>query len=307
MIDATEGPVIAGGAPETGDHGSAPHKRLVVCAGTYGSASTWMFNVVSTLLRAHDPARAFARLYVDHANADLDHALATANSVVVKTHSPSPLLRLVAAAPPVRVVLTCRDPRDSTASLMQRFGMPFHLAFADVLRSVQAASLLHDLPNAMTFRYEDAFAGQPDTIAMLCRHLAIDPQDMPARTIIEQFSPDSVIATIRGLEEAGRIDLTRPATLRFDAETHWHANHVGDGTIGKFAAVLSETQTIAVEHATRRYMAMFGYQPACAGIKSGTSLEFGSDGVGSAFCSGFGEVEIGAPGRARRRPGSSSR
>jgi hypothetical protein len=81
--------------------------------------------------------------------------------------------------------------------------------------------------------------------------------------------------------------------LQFDAASHWHPNHVGDGLVGKYARKLTDDQIMAVEIAGRDFMERFGYAPLTSGLPSGYAIDFGPSGcVNRSVAHGFFRAEM---------------
>jgi hypothetical protein len=235
--------------------------KLVVCAGLKSSASTWLYNVILELLKTQAPDRrghkprvvAFYAEDPDSFPAGAERA----DYVVVKTHIPSPALQALVRFVGGTVFITVREPRDAIASLMQRF----HHRFDDALREVAAGSrclveLRRLKPHVL--RYEQRFFDNKATIARVARQLGVKVPQSKLEAIHRSLTRDKVKSKIATLTRSGRFG-RKPDPDRFDPATHWHPGHVGDGTSGKYAAVLSERDARAVLAATRQYRAAFGY------------------------------------------------
>ena len=63
---------------------------------------------------------------------------------------------------------------------------------------------------------------------------------------------------IDDLKKKGKFG-AKPNADSFDPNTHWHPGHIGNGRVGKHAAVLSKKQQAQVLAKTREYCSRFGY------------------------------------------------
>ncbi len=230
--------------------------NFLVCCGLHGSGSTWLFNVMREIARV--TGREFTSIYAD-IGADVSPYLQQSQLIIAKSHTPAPdffFADETIAALQKAVVLTVRDPRDAVASLMTRFGYGFDEALAAVSESARA--LLGAKADAgLILRYEDGFIDDRrtiDTIAGLAGvSLTADQRD----AILSGLSADSVKATIDRLQRDGCLG--DPKTTWDDA-TLWHANHVGDGRIGKFAECLTPAEQALVAERTSEFNDAFGYR-----------------------------------------------
>ena len=105
------------------------------------------------------------------------------------------------------------------------------------------------------FRYEDKFIGSVETFDRIAAMLQIIPSATHRAEILAALEPAAVRDKIKRLEAAGSI---RGEAI-WDRETHWHANHVGDGRVGKFRDNLSVEQEKEILRQTREYCDHFGY------------------------------------------------
>jgi hypothetical protein len=155
------------------------------------------------------------------------------------------------------VFLTVREPRDAIASLMLRFHHRFDGALAEVGAGSRRMVELRTL-KPFVLRYERRFFDDEATVASVAARLGIKVSADVRRAIHRSLRRDAVKAKIEGLARKGVFGRKRDPD-RFDPATHWHPGHVGDGTSGKYPAVLSPRQERAVLAATRQYCSAFGY------------------------------------------------
>ncbi len=231
--------------------------KVAFCIGMLSSGSTWVFNAVRQIWLDEAPPGRLKSLYTEKGT-DIDTG--EHPYFVVKTHLSGneywygmENMITVSQAP---VIISVRDPLDAVASLMVRFGMEFDLAVQQVVRSARSiVSLLGRRGDAIVLRYEDGTIGQPETLDRIATHIGASPGAELRRKILEDLSTERVRATIAQLAADGVINAKRP----FDPATQWHAGHVGDGRIGKYAEVLSEERQKLIADQTAAFAKRFGY------------------------------------------------
>jgi glycosyltransferase involved in cell wall biosynthesis len=237
-------PAKAAGAP-----------NIFACIGLHGSGSTWMFNLVREV--AASRGIEFVSLHRD-SEANLPRDLFGRKLIIGKTHNPFPSYQTFIAESGEPAVITVRDPRDAVASHMKRFSVGFEEALKTVARSAETLVSMSKLRALSVFRYEDGFVGKNETLEAVAGLLGVTLSEEQRRAILARLTPEAVKGKIGALEAAGVIQGERV----WDKETHWHANHVGDGKVGKFKDALSEAQQKEVVERTREYCEMFGYSMA---------------------------------------------
>jgi len=252
------------GAPRSPDEWAraAPRTQIAVCFGLYSSGSTWVFNVLREIWRAEPDVmadeNAFKSLYADR-EADLPLDIFDARRVVMKTHlasnTPADALLLSIAGCPGPVIVTARDPRDAVVSLMQRFRSTFPNALHSVVRSAQAIVQLAELREVFILRYEDGLIGSARAFDLIASWLGSAPSEELRARILASLAPEAVRSLVERLSVSGVIS----ATQRWDPETHWHPDHIGDGRIGKYRDVLSETRQDLIAWRTAEFCSRFGY------------------------------------------------
>jgi hypothetical protein len=264
---------------------------IILCAGQYGSASTWLYNAVHALLAAERGEDRVHRQFADSADAlpprPDDRAL------VLKSHAPAASLRWLAARGGGKVLLTLRDPRDAAASLMHRFAFGYGLVAERVTKSSAMLPLLAEsgLP-ILVLRYEDGFSHRPETLAQVAQFLGLSADAAQRTRIFDSLTPSAVRAEIARMEEGGAFG-PEPNAHSHDGVTHWHPGHVGDGEVGKFATVLTEGQVGDIIRRTRAYQDAFAYpMPPLAPPASGRAMAVEEWGPGLAYLGpGFAEPD----------------
>ena len=230
--------------------------RIFACFGQHSSGSTWMFNLVREICRTQGVD--FLSLHRD-SETNLPWDVLGSKLIVVRSPNPFPSFQAFMANCGEPTVITVREPRDAVVSFMQRFANSLATNFDEALKAIAlSAQCLVSLSRRReipVFRYEDGFVGNCETFDRIATLLGTSPSDDQRRTILAKLSPESVRKTISELEAAGAI---RGEEV-WDKENHWHANHVGDGKIGKFRSLLTKTQQHEIIQRTRGYCDCFGY------------------------------------------------
>jgi GR25 family glycosyltransferase involved in LPS biosynthesis/SAM-dependent methyltransferase/tetratricopeptide (TPR) repeat protein len=230
--------------------------RLFFCCGQHGSGSTWMFNLVREICRTQ--AVDFVSCHRE-SEANLPRDGLGSRLLVVKSHNPMADLQSFIGNSDEPAIITVRDPRDAVVSLMQRFPNSsvtgFDKALKAIALSAQCLVTLSRLRGLPVFRYEDGFVGSVETFDRIAALLGTSPSNDQRTEFLAGLTPEAVKRTISDLEAAGAIR----GEAVWDRETHWHANHVGDGKVGKFNSVLSPEQQREIVRQTREFCDCFGY------------------------------------------------
>jgi glycosyltransferase involved in cell wall biosynthesis len=230
--------------------------RIFCCFGLHSSGSTWMFNLIREICRIHGVD--FVSLHHD-SEAHLPWDVLGSRLIVVKSPNPLASFQSFIADSGEPAVITVRDPRDALVSFMQRFPNSLATSFDEALRAIvlsaQSLVALSRLRQFPIFRYEDGFVGSSETFDRVAALLATNPAAEDRAAILAQLTPEAVRRTISDLTASGAIQ----GEKIWDTGTHWHANHVGDGKVGKFASVLSRDQQHEILFQTREFCDCFGY------------------------------------------------
>ncbi|MEI9929106.1 MAG: hypothetical protein WDM89_00705 [Rhizomicrobium sp.] len=234
-----------------------PTPKVILCVGLKSSGSTWLYNTVVKLMREkyRDGVSAF---YADNFvmfPPDTEHG----RVLVIKAHEPSKELVYLARLTRGQIFLTLREPRDAIASLIQRFGHRFESALGEMVRHSTRIAELDTEEEMVAYRYEDGFFDRFETVGEIAAALGIKVGKAAQTRIYHSLTREEVRKTIGSLKRTGKFG-RRPNADSFDPATHWHPGHVGDGKIGKFAGVLSQTQQKEVLAATQAYRKRFGYR-----------------------------------------------
>ena len=235
-------------------------QRTVLGVGVFSSASTWVVNVALALLR--EAGQADATLHFADSWAEWCAAPGDVPLVVKSHHADAAMVAHVAAAG-IPVIISLRDPCDATASLIARFGLAPDDAANRVIGSYAACARALAAPRHLVLRYEDGVLGALPGVQRIAAQLRSPVAPARLAEIAEAHAPARIAAHLRALRASGVFD-DRPAAVQWEAATHWHPNHVGDGRVGKYAEILSPEIIATLREKTREVAAAFGLDPALA-------------------------------------------
>ena len=228
--------------------------------GVYGSASTWVFNVVRELAIAQHGADKVHAIFSDTLQKVLEDPQARDRHLVWKLHRPDKGWPLFAALTRARVILTVRDPRDAMLSMMQRFGSEMDAACAAVLQALRGIAENSASPH-FGLRYESRFFDRPETVRDLACYLGLSVAEAEQRRIFETYRTERVRQF--GLA----IDTLPPERVkpvgdvsRYDVVTQIHHAHIGDQRIGKWRDQFDAEQRRIVNARFAPYLRAFGYE-----------------------------------------------
>ena len=231
------------------------------------SGSTWLFNVVFEIVKAGlrpkfakgSAARKtkIAQFYADKVS-DFPANAASASHLVIKTHLPDSSLDFLMRFSSARIFLTVREPRDAIASLMERFHHPFESSLDGVGEGSIRIAHLRRAYNPPVFRYEEDFFDRRQTVTVIAKMLNVSLSKAEVGRIFERYTKVAVGRRIVHLARKGVFG-EHASPDDFHPRSHWHPGHVGTGTVGKYAAILSISQQRLVLAATAKYCRAFGY------------------------------------------------
>ena len=233
-----------------------PPPRVVLCLGLKSSGSTWLYNVAIRILKEAGPGKGAVRAFFADNSAMIPPGVEKARVLVIKSHEPSKAILFLTRFARGKALVTVREPRDSVASLMQRFGHSFESALKDVREGGKHVMAVARERRALVLRYEDGFPDKERTVDEVAAFLGVKISASLRKRIFRSLTREAVQKKIRTLH-AGEKDPNA-----FDPTTQWHPGHVGDGRKGKYAEFLSAAQQAEVITRTRDYCKRFGYLPA---------------------------------------------
>lgn len=204
---------------------------IIVTLGSYSSGSTWIFNVVRSIISF--TSKNSVSLYCDDSNDLLKRLPVESDYAVIKSHSIDQKFFNLIKITNAKVIISTRDPRDSYVSLFERFGYTETELFDQISRSFTVSAIARSDLNCLAFIYEDGFTEDPKTIDLIANYIGITLDTAIRDAIFAQHSRASVESTVRRFEEQGHDPRW------FDPATHWHPRHIGDGKVGKWRDALS--------------------------------------------------------------------
>lgn len=217
-----------------------------------------------------------AGVYFDSIPADLSTHLHDDACLVVKSHTPDPNVVAIARLLQAPLLISVRDPRDCLVSMETAFEIPRLQAIAQLKMSASTLLSLSDYPNRLLIKYEDA-VDRSATLRSLASHLGVVATDDLIERIARELSLETIKNNIADWETQGVLDKSRAVEV-WTEESHWHANHCGDGSIGKYKEHLSPTDSAVVASGMRTFLEAFGYvsdEPPV--VESGRLLQFNED------------------------------
>ncbi len=224
------------------------------CLGVWGSGSTWVYNVVLQLAAALEPGRAVEGQFAILAG-DLRPDPGPDVLVVVKTHEVEAADEARLARRASAIIMSLRDPRDATASLMTYMKHDFDAALARVANAAAACALRYDDPRTLVLRYEDRFTERPETLDRIAATFGRTLDDELRARLFAATRREAVESTIRAVTHLPRAVHNPQIGDVVDPVTQWHAHHAGrTGEIGRWRRELTPAQAEAVMRATERPM-----------------------------------------------------
>jgi hypothetical protein len=211
----------------------------------YGSASTWLFNVVRELgaLRG----RVVSDFVSDGTR--LPANVAPDAIHVLKTHEIGNVAVLDWLSRfSTRLVVTIRDPRDAVGSLMLYHGYDFARALDYVDRAARLCARYAADERALLLSYESRFFEQVGTVARVDAHLGWTTDAAARDAIFGGLRRAAVDAYIARLPALPGVLQDRASGDMLDPRTHWHTHHAGrSGEVGRWKRQLSAEQARLVE------------------------------------------------------------
>jgi len=228
---------------------------IVVTIGIPRSASTWMYNLVLTLMKWK--AGSVEGHYVDMPNS-LAALTSDSNdcSIVVKTHVGTHDFWQTIPSD-AHFIITTRDIRDGIASSRQMFkSVSFDQAIEYSRAAANFSMQAADQQNALVFKYEDKFFDKLSTVTTVAERLDIPVTVPEAKEILDQLSRESVLKKIRKLQRDGIIGDDSDEGS-YDPITHWHPGHIKDGRTGKYLDILSDIEISSLSKYFQDYFQKF--------------------------------------------------
>ena len=233
--------------------------RIVCTIGMHGSASTWVFNMAREILTLALGAEAVLPLFADQMTHLPPEAEREGKTLIIKSHEGSAALEQWLDEHGALRLLSVRDPRDATLSLMLRFNMALQPAANAIARDGMRLQRLaaRGIP---VWRYEDGFFRQEAALDALAARLGCTLAPALRTALLARYSTDAVRAFAQNIETLPPERLTKVGHFTMDRVTQILSPHIGDGGSGKFRALPEALQP----QLTRFFMPLltqFGYPP----------------------------------------------
>lgn len=238
---------------------SRHNPRVIMTVGLYGSASTWVYNVLRELMAArHGEARVHA-VYSDTVAKVLEDRKALGRYVVWKMHFGEPAFDVFAQFVDPTMILTVRDPRDSVLSLVNRFNTQLEAAVPAVARCCNRVLLCAGAGHPV-LRYEDGFFRDMEILRGIATHIGASVAEDAMRRIFDRYTTEAVRRFAEHVEAlpAERVK-GDPFIDLYDEVTQIHRGHIGDGSVRKWEwGLTAEQQQMLTAHFAP-FLERFGY------------------------------------------------
>ena len=219
---------------------------IVFTIGLPSSASTWVYNVVRAILAANGLEHAS---FIGETLGDFIHAdIRSKTHAVVKGHRFEGGLHQIIQLAGSPSILSLRDPRDATASLVQRFGQDAGVSAAQVNRSLVSICALADACEHLAFFFEQRFPDHEQSIRDIADYLKLGLCEAQTEAIFHKFKAETIrelTASVSGY--AGADSGGECAGGWTDADTHFHHNHITDRRIGKWSSFFDPATAEALD------------------------------------------------------------
>lgn len=215
--------------------------RVVCTIGMHGSASTWVFNAVREMMSAQLGETSVLTFFADKMEHVPEQAHGTDKTLIIKSHEGSAEFEDWLDAQGALRLLTVRDPRDATMSLMQRFNMALQPSANAIARDGNRV-LRQALRGAPLWRYEDGFFKYPKMLDVLAARLNCPLPEALRAEIFARYGTEAVRGFAQNLASLPPERLTQVGPFVMDKVTQILSPHIGDGASGKFRALAPELQ-----------------------------------------------------------------
>jgi len=221
--------------------------RTIWCLGMYGSASTWLFNVVAQVQALSQTGMPLSHFFSGGEGFD---SFGRENTVdLVKSHEISDEATIVELASRAMVIfITVRDPRDAVVSLMLARSHTFDRALHFVGQSARLCKEFSADSRVRLFNYETEFFNDMRTVTLVASHLGYGITDEAAQHIFAATSRPEVEKHIANMHKKTGVLRDKLSGDLLDPQTQWHTHHAGrSGETGRWRHVLTPQQALEVE------------------------------------------------------------
>ncbi len=221
--------------------------RTIWCLGMYGSASTWLFNVVRLVQALALEAQPVSHFF---SGGESLAEFGRAGTVdLVKSHEIAGEATVLAlAARAARIFITVRDPRDAVVSLMQARSHSFERALYFVGDAARLCMEFSGDARARLYRYESGFFNDEQTVHEIAVWLGGAICAADAARIFAATSRPEVEKHIARMHGQPGILQDRQSGDLLDPHTQWHSHHAGRrGETGRWRTVLTPEQVLEIE------------------------------------------------------------
>jgi hypothetical protein len=209
---------------------------IVLISGPFSTASTWVYNVVSSIFSCIVAETSFA-IYAGDANYLLANAPIRFDNLIIKAHFIDSNLIKFLTRFDTRLIVTSRDPADIVVSYHRRSNVEIRSIIRDISRSWASITEAQTLFPALNLRYEDCFTSTRSSLDAITSFLGREVSDSELDTIFENHQIDNLRKSL----SSGKSDRALSITHSPDHKTQWHIDHIGDGRVGKGKEILPPT------------------------------------------------------------------
>jgi hypothetical protein len=194
------------------------------------SASTWSYNVVLQILRAHN------RTVVGAHCATLEEAVAELgeSDLVFKSHDLDRLSIQLLSLGKAKAIYTHRDPLDAIVSGMSIFNISFEEMYNYMAVSIKTLESLLRLEAGLMISYEEIMTDGCGVVSRIAEYLEQPLTTSAALEIADRTSRDRMKEVSDNFDAIPRERICQaPANWAYDKETFLHRNHIQDSRNGK--------------------------------------------------------------------------
>lgn len=196
------------------------------------SGSTWVFNVVRSIASKND--KKSISFFCEEAKDFINYIDIVDGFIIIKCHYIDDKLIKILSLMGSKAIVTTRDPRDCVVSQMERFSSRIIDVAGDLSRSLSSISMLLNYIDIFPLSYENGPFDDIQTVKDIAHFMGVSLAEEEYRAIFESMRRNVIQQDIKELEN------NSDNNLWFDPATHWHPNHIGDGTIGKWEQRIPE-------------------------------------------------------------------